>query len=117
MIGEMNLEGDGASCHWSVNPLLAALPPLVCYEDIPTLLAHEPLSSISMEGLPLQRRAEYLSKIGSHFVPTSAAIDIADAVLTAIRSGYEDRDPSSTAFKQERYNVGTWSAQDGVLIQ
>ncbi|CAB3780341.1 ATP-binding protein [Paraburkholderia fynbosensis] len=117
MSDEMNLKGDGASGPWSVNPLLAALPPAVCYEDLPALLAHEPLSSISLEGLPLQRRAEYLSKIGSHFVPTSAAIDIADAVLTAIRSGYEDRDPSSRAFKQERYNVGAWSAQDGVLIR
>ena len=117
MNGEVDLEGDGASRRWGVNPLLAALRPAVCYEDLPAHLAHEPLSSISLEGLPLQRRAEYLSKIGSHFVPTSAAIDIADAVLTAIRSGYEDRDPSSRAFKQERYNVGTWRAHDGVLIR
>ncbi|WP_081064066.1 ATP-binding protein [Burkholderia vietnamiensis] len=93
---------------WAVNPLLASLPLPVDFDTLPELLLNEPLSFELLGTKSPQERAHLLAKIGSHFVPTSTAIDIADAILVAIYAGYEERNPCLAEVKKRRYLVGGW---------
>ncbi|MGV2291886.1 AAA family ATPase [Trinickia sp. YCB016] len=95
----------------SNNPLLDSLPLPVNFDALPALLLNEPLNAEVLRSLPAQDRASLLAKISSHFVPTSTAIDIADAILTAIFAGYEERNPCLAQIKKQRYLVGGWQGK------
>jgi AAA domain len=98
----------------SNNPLLASLPLPVVFDNLPALLLSEPLNIEQLQRTPLEQRAHLLARIGSHFVPTSSALDIADAILTAIFAGYDERNPCLLEIKKQRYAVGGWQGKFSV---
>lgn len=96
------------------NPLLESLPLPVPFEHLPSLLAGESLVSSLMPATPGHERANLLSRIESHFVLTPIALEIADALLTAIYCSYLDRNPSLLEVKRQRYAAGGWEGRGAV---
>jgi hypothetical protein len=90
------------------NPFLDSLSLPIDFDVLPMLLLSEPLNTEILRNKTPQARAHLLGKISSHFIPTSTAIDIADAILTAIFVGYENRNPCLSEIKKRRYLVGSW---------
>lgn len=92
--------------HFKENPLLESLSLPVQYDQLPRLLAGESLTASITPATPVHERVNLLARIENHFVLTPIAIDIADALLTAIYSGYLDRNPCLPEVKRQRYAVG-----------
>jgi nucleoside-triphosphatase THEP1 len=90
------------------NPLLTELPLPIDFNNLPALLHSEPLLLSDLQDKTAQQRAHLLGRISSHFIPTSASVEIADAILGAIFSGYEERNPCLAEVKKRRYLVGGW---------
>jgi hypothetical protein len=90
------------------NPFLASLPLPVDFDNLPGLLLSEPLNTELIGSKSPHERAHLLAKISSHFIPTSTAVDIADAILGAIFAGYGERNPCLAEIKKRRYLVGGW---------
>lgn len=85
------------------NPLIADLPLPVPFERLPALLEGTSLVDTLTQSATVRDREWLLSRIENHFVPTPIAVEIADALLTAIHSGYLDRNPNLLEVKRQRY--------------
>ncbi|MDP2452088.1 MAG: AAA family ATPase [Polaromonas sp.] len=75
------------------NPLLEGLSPFIPYLEINERFRHYPLQGIEWRELPPARRTPLLALAAHHFVPTSDALRITDAIQTLIRYHLVLRNP------------------------
>lgn len=76
------------------NPLITELPLPVPFDRLPALLLGASLIDTLTRSATVRDRENLLSRIENHFVPTPIAVEIADALLTAIYTSYLDRNPN-----------------------
>lgn len=85
------------------NPLITELPLPVPFDRLPALLLGASLIDTLTRSATVRDRENLLSRIENHFVPTPIAVEIADALLTAIYTSYLDRNPNLLEVKRQRY--------------
>jgi hypothetical protein len=87
------------------NPLLEALESSVSVDDMPAMLSNRPLDRIPWQSVPTRQRYDFVKLLGSHFVPTAAAVEIALVVQRTLRMSYVERNPLNRETRRRLYRI------------